>query len=290
VAAGQVDVAGNLALDPARTVDPRDVVRFDPNRPRRRTVRYSVPLVYLDDEIAVVDKPAGLLSVPTDGAQDTERAEESLLSSLRRDRRAALGGSPYVGALHRLDRGTSGLIAFALTRECHEAGRALFRRRAFSRTYLALVQGTPTEREGLIDAPIDAEYRDGRRRIARMPMPGVRGDEPATTPLPAVTRYRVLEAFGAASLLELTLETGRQHQIRLHMRYLGHPIVGDTVYGRTDPRDGARRRAKGLRPLLHAFRLAFSHPISHATIRLESRPPSDFMRAIEMYRRRRKGH
>jgi 23S rRNA pseudouridine1911/1915/1917 synthase len=146
----------------------------------------------------------------------------------------------------------------------------MFRSHEFDRTYLAIVEGVPDPEEGTVDLPISGEYRDGRRDVADW------GD----VPLEARTHYRVLERFGPrAALVELLLETGRQHQIRIHMASIGHPVVGDRVYGRR------RESAKpGDRPLLHAWHLAFPHPLSGDRIAVEAPLPHDFRRAIRRLR------
>lgn len=266
IGAGQVDVDSMRARDSGQRVGPAQAVRFDPNRRRQDTIRLSLPAAYQDETLVVVDKPAGLLSVPTEGGSH----EESVLSRLRRDLSGVLGPHAYVGALHRLDRGTSGLLAIALSRECHAAGRAAFREHAFVRRYLALVEGAPRRDQGTIDLKIAEEYEGGRRHIARD------DEEPSR---PAVTHYRVKERFPKAALLEVELDTGRQHQIRLHLRAIGHPIIGDGVYGR-------RERPEGSRPFLHACRLAFPHPLTGAPVDCESAPPSDFTGALRRLRGR----
>lgn len=267
IAAGQVDVGSTPIRDAGHRVDPSAAIHFDRNRKREETIRLSVPVKYQDDTLVVVDKPAGLLSVPTDGASQ----EDSVLSRLRADITRVRGARAYVGAMHRLDRGTSGLIAMALSRECHSAGRAAFRKHAFFRRYLALVEGTPTRDSGVIDLPIADEYEAGKRHIA------ADEDEPSRH---AVTFFRVRERFFRAALLEVELETGRQHQIRLHLCAIGHPIIGDGVYG-------TFQRGPEGRPFLHAARLAFPHPLSGAPIDCLSEPPVDFAAALKRLRGRK---
>ena len=267
IGAGQVDVGSTRIKDPGRRVEAVEPVSFHPNRRREQAIRLSLPCAYQADDLVVVDKPAGLLTVPTDGHSD----DDCVLNRLRADLTRVRGRQAYVGALHRLDRGTSGLVAIALSRECHAQGRAAFRDHAFVRRYLALVEGVPKATAGTIDLPIADEYEAGKRHIARD------GDEPSRH---AVTHYRVKERFAGAALLELELETGRQHQIRLHLRALGHPIIGDSVYG-------AKGRARDGRPFLHACMLAFPHPLTGQPIDCESDPPSDFAAALNRLRARK---
>jgi 23S rRNA pseudouridine1911/1915/1917 synthase len=247
-------------------VEPIRSVAFHPNRRREDTIRLRLPAAYQDQTLVVVDKPPGLLTVPTDGAAH----DDSVLSRLRKDLERVRGSRAYVGALHRLDRGTSGLVAMALSKECHAAGRAAFRDHAFLRRYLVLVEGSPRNASGAIDLPIADEYEAGKRHIARD------DDEPSR---PALTRYKVQERFPRASLLEVELETGRQHQIRLHLRAIGHPIVGDGVYG-------SKKRSTGSRPFLHACKLAFPHPLTAQSIDCESAPTADFAEMLRRLRRR----
>lgn len=264
IGAGQVDVGSLRVRDAGRRVRPSESVAYDPNRRRDVSIRLSLKPAYQDEELVVVDKPPGLLTVPTEGGTH----DDCVLSRLREDLARVRGPRAYVGALHRLDRGTSGLVAIALSRECHAAGRAAFREHAFVRRYLALVEGVPKASSGTIDLPIADEYESGRRHIARD------DDEPSRH---AVTHYRVKERYPRAALLEVELDTGRQHQIRLHLRAIGHPIVGDGVYGSKD-------RSKGTRPFLHACKLAFPHPLTGAPVDCESEPPEDFAEALKRLR------
>lgn len=256
IAAGQVDVDDVRVRDPGRLVTSAQKVLYQPNRRREEAIRFSLPLAHQDEHLVVVDKPPGLLTVPTDGGTH----DDCVLSRLRADLTKVRGPRTYVGALHRLDRGTSGLVAVALSRECHAAGRAAFRDHAFLRRYLTLVEGVPKVAQGTIDLPIANEYESGKRHIARD------DDEPSRH---AVTHYRVKERFSRNALLEVELDTGRQHQIRLHLRAISHPIVGDGVYG-------SKERPSGSRPMLHASKLAFPHPVTGVPIDCESNPPKDF--------------
>jgi 23S rRNA pseudouridine1911/1915/1917 synthase len=267
ISAGQVDVGTRRVRDAGHPVDPDDQVMYHQNRRREETVRFSLETAYQDGDLVVVDKPPGLLTVPTDGG----RHDDSVLARLRADLTRVQGPRAYVGALHRLDRGTSGLVAIALSRACHGAGRTAFRDHLFLRRYLALVEGVLRSASGTIDLPIADEYDSGRRHLARD------DDEPSRH---AVTHYRVKEQFARAALLEIELDTGRQHQIRLHLRAIGHPIVGDGVYG-------TKAKAKGSRPFLHAAKLAFPHPLSGAPIDCVSEPPQDFTDAQKRLRIRR---
>ncbi len=215
----------------------------------------------------IVDKPAGLLSVATSpDAKDEDTALARVLDYARhRSPR-----KPFAGAVHRLDRDTSGALAVALNLETRRGLRALFADHRIERRYVAIVSGAPRTDQGTIDAPIHDTYKGGKRRIAR---PG----EPSRE---AVTRFVVSERFEGAALLEVTLETGRQHQIRVHLAHLGMPVLGDPVYGPEKPRGpGAARQ------MLHARVLAFAHPRTAASIRVDAPLPADFEAVLARLRR-----
>jgi 23S rRNA pseudouridine1911/1915/1917 synthase len=230
------------------------------SRPGADSKRSRLALLHAERDLIVVNKPAGLLSIPS--APGRLEYEDSVLRRARVYAAHKRGRQAYAGMLHRLDRGTSGALAVALSRQVHEAGRLLFRAHEFDRTYLAIVEGVPIPAEGTIDVPIASEYEGGRRDVT------ARGERT----LPARTHYRVRETFGRrAALVELTLETGRQHQIRIHLASIGHPVMGDRVYGRA--RASAERTD---RPLLHAWKLAFPHPLTGKQISVEAPLPHDF--------------
>jgi 23S rRNA pseudouridine1911/1915/1917 synthase len=254
---GQVTVDDAIERDAGRPVSPERHVEYDPDRKALRSARLDLVRLYEDEEILVIDKPPGLLSVPTDpAAKDTE---DTVLARARTYAHHLHGRRGYAGMLHRLDRDTSGALAIALTREAHRRGRELFAEHRFERWYLALVHDVPARREGTVDAAISNAYVSGRRRV-------VRGEGEGRY---AITHYRVREAYRHASLLELELETGRQHQIRLHLQRLGHPLLGERVYS------DATTRPRAPRQMLHAWRLRFPHPITGRTIAAEAPIPAD---------------
>ncbi len=221
-------------------------------------------LLHAERDLIVVNKPAGLLAIPS--APGRGEHEDSVLGRARAYARHKRGRQAYAGMLHRLDRGTSGALAVALSRDVHAEGRLLFRAHRFERVYLAIVEGVPRKAEGTIDAPISSAYVGGRREV----------DTSDDDALPARTHYKVVRPLGArAALLEIRLDTGRQHQIRIHLSSIGHPVAGDRVYGRA--RESAKRSD---RPLLHAWRLAFPHPLTGARIEVEAPLPADMRAAI----------
>jgi 23S rRNA pseudouridine1911/1915/1917 synthase len=263
---GQVTVDGATALDAGRSVAGSERIEWDANRPARRRARSSLPLLYEDARILIVDKPPGLLSVPS-SPEATE--EDTVLARVRDYVRRLRPRQPYVGLVHRLDRDTSGALAYALDPEMREALRTLFRHHRIKRQYSALVAGAPREDRGEVDLPLREEYEGGRRGVAR---PG----EPAR---PALTRWRVVERFPGAALLDVELETGRQHQIRVHLAHVGWPVLGDSVYGQ-DVRSPVRVR----RQMLHAQRLGFAHPGTGQSLQVESPLPPDFAKALAALR------
>ena len=236
---------------------------------RRGRERERLILLHAERDLIVIDKPAGLLTMPS--APGRAEHEDSVLARAREYARHKRGRQAYVGLLHRLDRGTSGALAIALSHEVHAAGRLLFKAHRFDRTYLALVAGVPDPEQGTIDRPITSEYRDGRRAVA----------DDAGDALSARTHYRVVERFDRdAALVELTLDTGRQHQIRIHLSSLGHPVLGDRVY-----RPSGESAKRTDRPLLHAWKLAFPHPLTSRRIAVEAPLPRDFATRLERLRR-----
>jgi 23S rRNA pseudouridine1911/1915/1917 synthase len=268
---GQVTVDGALALEAGQEVAEGAGIEWDPNRKARRRARSTLPLLYEDARLVIVDKPAGLLTVPS--APDA-RDEDTALARVREYVRHLRPRDPYVGLVHRIDRGTSGAVAFALDADTRQALIALFGRHAIERRYLALVRGVPRADRGRIDAPIEDEYRGGRRHVARG----------ASASREAVTHYEVKERLGDAALVALRLETGRQHQIRLHLTHIGHPILGDSVYG------AERASVRGVvarRPMLHAQSLGFKHPWTGDAIQAHSPLPADFAEVLAELKRRR---
>jgi len=213
-------------------------------------------VVWSDEHLAIIDKPAGLLVHRAPGNPEDSLVE--LLGNL-------LGGGEdpaRPGIVHRLDRDTSGLLVVARSGEAHAALAKLIAAREVSRHYLALVEGCPSSRTGTIDAPLGRDHRAHERVLV-----GGRG------PRPAVTHFEVLERLAREALLAVRLETGRTHQIRAHLLAIGHPVCGDPQYG-TAGRLGLERQ------FLHSHRLGFEHPITRERLELESSLPGDLDRAL----------
>jgi 23S rRNA pseudouridine1911/1915/1917 synthase len=276
---GQVSVDGQPLREPGREVAEGAEIAFDPNRRALPRARCTLPVLHEDEHVIVVDKPAGLLTVPSaPGVHDEDTALRRVQDYARRLR--PRGG--YAERVHRLDRDTSGALAFALSRQARAGLIETFRHHRIERGYLAIVEGEPPGESGTIDVPLREAWVGGRRRVAR---PGEEQRE-------ARTHWRVRERLPGAALLEVRLETGRQHQIRVHLAHVGLPILGDPVYGRPGGPPGgkpAHGRALARRPMLHAFRLAFAHPVTGERVAAESPLPADFQGALSALRRRGAG-
>ncbi len=267
---GQVTVDGAVAREPGLLVGPTAALAWDPNRKALSRARLALPTLYQDETLVVVDKPAGLLSVPS--GPGAGPSEDTALGRVLDYVRHLSPRKPYAGLVHRIDRETSGALAFALTPQSREALRALFREHRIERRYVALVQGSPRGERGKVDAPIRDVYQAGRRGVAR----------PHEASRPAVTHWTVRERWPGAALLDITLETGRQHQIRAHLAHVGLPILGDARYR---PRTAPPPPVDVRRHMLHAWLLAFTHPLTGTAVRAESPLPDDFRRAVAALRR-----
>ncbi len=218
---------------------------------------------YVDDDILVVDKPVGVAAHPSPGwAGPTVTGGVAAMGY----ELASGGAEERQGIVHRLDAGTTGLMVLARSESAYTALKRAFKERTVDKGYHALVQGHPDPSTGTIDAPIDRNpTHDWRFAV-------VAGGRPS------VTHYSTIEAFRAASLLDVTLETGRTHQIRVHMAALRHPCVGDAVYG-ADPKLAARLGLS--RQWLHAVRLGFAHPRSGAPVTFTSPYAADLAAALD---------
>jgi 23S rRNA pseudouridine1911/1915/1917 synthase len=240
-------------------------VEFEPPVPEPSTLEpeaMDLPVPYEDEQLLVVDKPAGVVVHPAPG-----HARGTLVHGL-----LALdvqgGEEPErPGIVHRLDRDTSGLLVVARSPEAHRRLQELVRTRALTREYLALVSGRPRSRRGTIDAPIGRDRRDPLRHSLD-----------TDTPREAITHFEVEELLPRHALLRVALETGRTHQIRVHLAAIDLPVAGDPVYGRAGE--------LGLeRQFLHATRLAFAHPFTGEPVDVRSPLPPDLEAAVSAARR-----
>jgi 23S rRNA pseudouridine1911/1915/1917 synthase len=220
----------------------------------------EIPVAWEDEHLLVVDKPAGIVVHPA-GGQGTGTLVHGLL-----ELGAEGGDEDRPGIVHRLDRDTSGLLLVARSPEAHERLQKLVRRRDVERRYLALVRGHPRSRTGRIEAPIGRDRRDRLRHSLD-----------TATPRDAVTLFELRELLPEHALLEVRLETGRTHQIRVHLEAIGLPVAGDPVYG--------SRGDLGLaRQFLHAHHLRFAHPFSGEQLDVRSPLPADLEAALERAR------
>jgi 23S rRNA pseudouridine1911/1915/1917 synthase len=260
---------GRVTLNgrPARAADRAregDVVEFDPPQPAASVelpAAESIPLdvVYEDAQLVVVDKPAGMVVHPAAGHR-TGTLVHALLGL--GGSWSMAGGETRPGIVHRLDKDTSGLLVAARTEAAHRALSAQLARRTMSRTYLAIVRGRVTG-AGMLEGAIGRHPKDRKR------MAVVAGGREART------HYEAIAALHGHTLLRCRLETGRTHQIRVHLSAFGHPVAGDRDYG------GGSTPA---RPLLHAWRLRFEHPESGREMDFEAPPPADFQAFLESIR------
>jgi 23S rRNA pseudouridine1911/1915/1917 synthase len=266
VADGGVRVDGAAVTTRSRRLAEGEVVEVDlPEANDDRPVgdvSVDVPVVYSDDQVIVVDKPAGLVVHPGAGQRDGTLVH-GLLS--RFPDLAGVGDPARPGIVHRLDKGTSGLMVVARTADALADLTGQLKARDVERRYLALVLGEVAEGRGVVDAPVGRSARQPTRMAVT-----ARGRA-------ARTRYEVLERYTdpvAATLLECRLETGRTHQVRVHLAAIGHPVVGDTRYGRGDA-------LAMKRPFLHAHELAFDHPVDGSRRRFQSPLPADLEQVRE---------
>jgi 23S rRNA pseudouridine1911/1915/1917 synthase len=224
----------------------------------------ALEIVFEDGHLLVVDKPAGMVVHPAAG-----NADGTLVNALLHHcagRLSGIGGVARPGIVHRIDKDTSGLLVVAKTDRAHEGLAAQFARHSLHRIYLAIVAGVPVPPAGKVDAPV-ARSAANRKKMAIVE--GGRGKK-------AVTHYRTVRPLRDAALVECRLETGRTHQVRVHMASIGHPLLGDPVYGR--PRPAHREVLKKLdfhRQALHAAELGFVHPVSKENLSFKSPLPSD---------------
>lgn len=271
---GRVRVDGRRALDPAARVRAGAQVEVDERAPRlRKGVLARERIVHVDADVVVVDKPAGVLTVPYEQGDRDTLVDQTRAALRRMDPRAR---DPMVGAVQRLDKETTGVLVFARTMKAKRGLEEQLRAHSVTRRYLAIVHGHA--RNARFDTFLVQDRGDG-----------LRGSWGASTfhrgPPPegskrAVTHVALLERLSGASLVECRLETGRQHQIRIHLSEAGHPLVGEPVY----IRGFAGPRLDAPRPMLHATELAFDHPRTGARVRFEREPPEDFRDVLSSLR------
>lgn len=284
VLAGQVQVSGSVCESPAHKLKDGDEISIDVPVPRDDTpIPEDIPLdiIYEDEVLIVINKPVGLVVHAGAGHEDG-----TLVNALLHhcgDTLSGIGGVKRPGIVHRLDKDTSGLMLAAKTDRAHQALSAQLSDRSLHRLYKALVWGSPVPRKGVVEAPI------GRHPSNRQKMGVVHrnGRE-------ARTQYLLTQEWGPVALVECRLETGRTHQVRVHMAHLGHPLLGDPLYGLARNGQLARLKKAGLgdaeaqrivefpRQALHAAEIAFIHPLSGEEMGFECPIPEDMMEIISI--------
>jgi 23S rRNA pseudouridine955/2504/2580 synthase/23S rRNA pseudouridine1911/1915/1917 synthase len=242
--------------------------------------RYKIEIIFEDNDILVINKPAGLLTIPDHWNKEKSCLRDVLSGYVRKSQ-----GLEKIYVVHRLDKETSGVMIFAKNAESHRALNTAFENGEISKTYIALVAGHIQEEEGEIDAPISRKMIKGGRKFI---------DEKKG--LPSRTRFRVLERFRHFTLVEARPETGRMHQIRLHFSHIGYPLAIDRKYHDryktaiyiTDIKPNARiKREQEIRPIihrltLHALKISFHHPVSGENVTFEAPLPKDFKSLIQL--------
>lgn len=272
ISAGHVvrEIDGQTVRDPATKVTPDAIFSVSVPEPApAHNVAQEIPLdiIFEDEHLIVIDKPAGLVVHPAAG-----NADGTLVNALLHHCRGSLsgiGGVERPGIVHRIDKDTSGLLVAAKTDAAHAGLAAQFAQHSIDRRYLAIVSGMPSPPSGTVDAPLG---RSGTNRHKIAIQPEGRGKR-------AVTHYRLITPLREAALVECRLETGRTHQVRVHMASIGAPLVGDPAYGRT--RKSHRALLETLdfrRQALHAAHLGFIHPVTSETLAFESKIPEDMQR------------
>jgi len=267
IRSGAVEAAGKAVRDPATKVRVEEAFRVavpEPTAAHNEPQDIPLKVVFEDEHLLVVEKPAGLVVHPAAGNLD-----RTLVNALLHHCSGSLsgiGGVARPGIVHRIDKDTSGLLVIAKTDVAHEGLAKQFAAHSIDRRYLAIVSGLPKAGQGVIDAPL-ARSATNRKKIAVVE--GSRGKR-------AVTHWRRLNVLKDAALVECRLETGRTHQVRVHMASMGHPLVGDPVYGRTGKNHGKLlKELQFQRQALHAAELGFTHPVTKRRLSFSSPMPPD---------------
>ena len=265
---GKISVAGRVVVDPALRLDGGEAVEWRmAARDARRADKPAVRIVHEDVHLVVIEKPEGIMTVPFE-RKDTGTALDLIRDAWRLKGRKATITPLYV--VHRIDKDTSGLLVFAKTKLAERGLHTVFKQHLADREYLAVAEGHV--HPGRIESRLVADRGDGIRGSTRNPH--------ANEGQQAITHVAVEERLRQATLCRVRLETGRTHQIRVHLSEAGHPLVGETVYIRDLLRAG-RTPIQSPRLLLHATTLAFDHPITHERLAFECPLPEDYLRVLE---------
>jgi len=273
IAGGALEINGSVCASSSRKLRAGEEIAFAipeqaPERPEAENI--SLDIVYEDDDLIVIDKPRGMVVHP--GAGNREGTLVNALLEHIGDGIRELGDPERPGIVHRIDKDTSGLIVCAKSRAAFDGLKEQFERHSIRREYKAIVHHNIKEDEGTVDVPLGRDPSNGSRRA-------VNGSGARR----AVTHYKVLERLGDYCLISAVLETGRTHQIRVHMAYIGHPVAGDPIYGPRKDRLGAGGQ------LLHAGYLGFIHPVTGEEMSFESALPEYFVKILTKLRNRANG-
>ena len=264
IKAGEVTVNGAVPTRVSMKISEGQYVQVSNNENAESPsiISSNIPLdvAYEDDDIAVINKPVGMTVHPAAGHTDDTLANAAVH---RWPQIIGIGEPDRPGIVHRLDKDTSGLMIIALSQRAYDQLKEMIFKREITRIYSALVHGIPKSVKGVVDAPIGRSPHSRKRQAI------------SEDGLPSRTHYRVDYELGDFAFLEIQLETGRMHQIRVHMDAIGHPIIGDQTYGR-------RKNLPNLnRQFLHSSKLEFAHPITGKQLSVKSELPEDLMRALE---------
>ena len=267
IRSGAVETGGQPVRDPSAKVRGEEALRVavpEPEPAHNEAQDIPLTIVFEDEHLLVVDKPAGLVVHPAAG-----NFEGTLVNALLHHcgpSLSGIGGVARPGIVHRIDKDTSGLLVVAKTDVAHEGLSKQFAAHSIDRRYLAIVNGLPKQAEGVVDAPL-ARSATNRKKIAIVE--NGRGKR-------AVTHWKRLTLLREAALVECRLETGRTHQVRVHMASIGHPLVGDPVYGRSGKTHGKLLKELHFhRQALHATELGFTHPVTKRRLSFSSPMPPD---------------
>jgi len=277
ITAGRVRVDGVAASKPSHRVAAGMDVEIDVPPPSPSSVASQdlpISILHEDEDVLVIDKPAGLVVHPAAGHPD-QTLVNALLFHVKD--LSGVGGEIRPGIVHRLDKDTSGVLLVAKHDDAHRKLSAAWNTEAVRKEYVALVYGTPSTLRGTVEAPIGRDPRD-RKRMAVV-----------SDGRNAITDYDVTERLRHASVVRCRLRTGRTHQIRVHMKHLGHPIIGDPVYSGPQWRGIPDRKVQRAlatieRQMLHAARITFAHPRTGNALTIESALPADMRDVIELLR------
>lgn len=267
---GNISV-NNKVVKSAYKIKTGDKIKVKIYSPRKINVepeKISLDILYEDNDIIVVNKPAGLIVHPAGTCGYSGTLVNALLYHCKN--LSGIGGFLRPGIVHRLDKDTSGVLVVAKTDKAHENLSKQFEERKVLKKYLVLVHGTFKERSGEIKVPIGRSIKN-RKKIGIL----------SKKKREAITYFKVIDEFKDATLLDVTPKTGRTHQIRVHLKFLGHPVIGDSLYGKRD--EIINRQA------LHCYKLGFFHPVKKKYIEFESKIPEDIRYAIDILKNKEQG-